>query len=115
MVTDPYPYPSRETIHGSEDDLTIIPPDVHLAAKRGFVRTAAQSLAASIPTGGVAVGTVLGVMQNPDPWVIGATAIAALVSPLLAGLASYVDIIGKGIPTAYQPTIEVDPVGALTD
>lgn len=110
-----YPYPTRETIHASEDDLTIIPPDVHLAAKRGFVRTTAQSFAASIPTGGVAVGTVLGVIQNPDPWVIGATAIATVISPLLAGLASYLSIIGKGIPEAYQPTIETDPIGALTD
>ena len=112
---EPYPYPTRDTIHAPADDLTIIPPDVHLAAKRGFVRTTAQSFAASIPTGGVAVGTVLGVMQNPDPWVIGATAIATLVSPLLAGLASYLSIIGAGIPQAYQPTIEADPVGALTD
>lgn len=79
----------------------VIPPAVTLAAKRGFIRTTAQAYAATIPTGGISAAAVLTLIQNPDPWAIAATAAAALITPPLAGLASFLSIIGKGVPADY--------------
>lgn len=81
----------------------LVPADTVLAAKRGFLRTTAQAYATSIPTGGVSAGAVLALVQDPNPAVIVATAVAALVSPLLAGLASYLSIVSTGIPVEYEP------------
>lgn len=80
----------------------IIPPDTRTAAKRGFVRTTAQAFAASIPTAGVSAGTLVAVVQDPDPVILICTAVAAIVSPLLAGAASYLSILSAGIPDAYK-------------
>lgn len=102
MDTTENPYPSRAELR----DVTIVPPDVHLAAKRGFVRTTVQAFAASIPTAGVSAGAMISLVTDPDPVVLGCTAAAALLTPLLAGLASYLSILGSGIPADYQATIE---------
>lgn len=81
----------------------VVPEATVLAAKRGFIRTTAQAYAATIPAGGVSAATIASVIENPNPVLIAATVIAALVSPLLAGLASYLDITARGIPADYQP------------
>ena len=85
----------------------LVPAPVVIAAKRGFLRTTAQAYAASIPTGGVAVGTLVALIQDPDPVVIIATAAAAIFSPLLAGAASALSILSRGIPQDYaDATVE---------
>ncbi|WP_449281264.1 hypothetical protein [Leucobacter sp.] len=76
----------------------IIPADTQRAAKRGFIRTGAQSLASAIPTTAVAV-TLSG------DWALGVAlgVISATATAVLAGTASYLSIISKGIPDDYQP------------
>lgn len=75
----------------------LVPDSAKLAAKRGFIRTAAQSLASVIPTTGV-------VLVLTGDWLLaaGLGAGSALISAGLAGAASYFDIIAKGIPEDYQ-------------
>ncbi|UFU05489.1 hypothetical protein [Ruania halotolerans] len=68
------------------------------------MRTTAQSYAAVIPAGGISAGAIVTLVQDPDPILIGATAVAALLSPPLAGLAAYLSITSKGIPEEYQDT-----------
>jgi hypothetical protein len=80
----------------------LVPDAARRAAKRGFLRTTAQAYAASIPTGGVSAGAIVALVQDPNPLLIAATIIAALVSPPLAGLASALSILSKGIPEDYQ-------------
>lgn len=78
----------------------LIPVDATVAAKRAFVRTAAQSLASVIPTAAVVVGI------TGDWWLsamLGAA--SAVVTALLAGSAAYLSILSKGIPEDYAPRI----------
>lgn len=96
------PYPSRAE---AAREVVLVPPETQLAAKRGFLRTTVQAYAATIPAGGVSAGALLTLVQSPDPAVLICTAVAALVSPLLAGAASYLSIMGSGIPQAYTGTI----------
>jgi hypothetical protein len=79
----------------------IVPPDVRIAAKRGFIRTTAQSYAATLTTGITAATAIA--LYNGEIEIIptAITAAVALVSPLLAGAASYLSIISKGIPEDY--------------
>ena len=79
----------------------IIPPDVHVAAKRGFIRTTIQAYATSLSAGGLSVAMLLNIMQEPDWPVIIATIIVSILSPVLAGLVSYANILIAGIPEAY--------------
>lgn len=76
---------------------TIIPADVKLAATRGFIRTAAQSLSAAIPTSAIAV-TLSG------DWLLGVGlgVGGAVVTAALAGTASALAIVSKGVPEDYQ-------------
>ncbi|MCK8477242.1 hypothetical protein [Microbacterium aurugineum] len=76
---------------------TVIPASTKLAAKRGFIRTAAQSLSALIPT------TVISVVLTAD-WLlsIGLGAAGAVVTSVLAGTASYLSILSNGIPEDYE-------------
>ena len=75
----------------------LVPADVRLAAKRGFVRTAAQALSSVIPLGAIAIPT------TGDALLGGGLAIGgAVVSAALAGIASALSIISKGIPEEYQ-------------
>jgi hypothetical protein len=78
----------------------VVPPSVVLAAKRGFVRTTAQTYAATIPSGGVSA--VVLAQFAADPWAFALVALGALISPPLAGLASYLSIIGDGVPAEYK-------------
>lgn len=81
---------------------SIVPAAVKLAAKRGFVRTTTQALAATLTTG-VSAAAVLRVVTGETeivPTVI--TLAVALVSPFIAGLASYLTITSQGIPGEYK-------------
>lgn len=83
---------------------SIVPDATRVAAKRGFVRTTAQSYAATLTTG-ISASVVLGVVSGEIelvPTVV--TLGVAVVSPLIAGLASYLSILSSGIPDDYQPT-----------
>lgn len=74
----------------------IIPAGVKLAAKRGFVRTATQSLASVIPITAIAIPTtgdaLLGVALGAG---------GAIITAVLAGAASALSIVSKGIPEEY--------------
>ncbi len=81
----------------------LIPTNVQFAAKRGFIRTSAQSLAATLTTG-ISATVVLGVVNGEVeviPTII--TLGVALLSPFIAGAASYFSIISNGLPEAYIP------------
>ena len=76
---------------------TLIPDATKTAAKRGFIRTAAQSLSSAIPTAAIAIGAT-------GDWVLGVGlgVAGAVVTAGLAGAASYMSILSKGIPEDYQ-------------
>ena len=80
---------------------TVIPANTKLAAKRGFVRTATQSLASVIPITAIAIPTTGDALLGIGLGVAGAVATA-----LLAGAASALSIISKGIPEDYQAAPE---------
>lgn len=85
--------------HAAEE---VIPAATKFAAKRGFIRTTAQAYAATL-SGGIATNVVLGLITGQlDLLVIGVTFGVAVVSPPLAGLASYASIIANGIPGDYK-------------
>lgn len=75
----------------------VIPADVRLAAKRGFIRTAAQSLASVIPLGAITIPTTGDALLG-----VGLAVGGALVSAALAGAASALSIISEGVPEEYQ-------------
>lgn len=75
----------------------VIPVNVRLAAKRGFVRTATQALASVIPLGAIAIPATGDALLS-----VGLMAGGAVVSAALAGSASALSIISKGIPMEYQ-------------
>lgn len=74
----------------------IVPAATKLAAKRGFIRTATQSLAAAIPTTGIAV-----VLSGDWALSVALGAGGAIVTSLLAGAASALSILSRGIPGDY--------------
>ena len=88
----------------------LIPADVKVAAKRGFLRTTAQAYATSM-AGGISATAIISLLTNSEPWLpILVTWVVALVTPLLSGLASYFSILSRGIPADYQPEeIAVEP------
>lgn len=78
-----------------------IPPNILLAAKRAFIRTTSQAYATAI-AGGISTTAILSLMAGEASWVeYIITWVVALLSPLLAGLASYLNMISDGIPEAY--------------
>jgi len=84
----------------SHSDPTI-PSAVIKAAKRGFVRATAQAYSAAL-AGGISAAVIITAIQGgPNLLALGITAGVAVVSPLLAGAASYLSIIAKGVPDAY--------------
>jgi hypothetical protein len=87
--------------------MSVVPADTQLAAKRGFVRTTAQAYAATLTTGisATAVTSVVAGEVQLVPTLI--TVGVSLVSPLLAGAASYLSIVSKGIPDEYAAAEEV--------
>ena len=74
----------------------LIPDDAKVAATRGFIRTASQTLSSVIPIGAITIGT------TGDFWIGAALGIAGgIASAVAAGLASYFSILSKGIPAEY--------------
>lgn len=82
--------------------MAIISATTKKAAEVGFIRTAAQSLTAAIPT------SVIG-MSLTGEWLQGILlgVLSAVVTALLAGASSALSIISKGIPDAYQTSTDV--------
>lgn len=78
----------------------LVPTATQVAARRGFIRTAAQSLSSAIPTSAIAV-TLSG------DWALGLGLglASGAVTAVLAGTASYLSILSKGIPEDYQATV----------
>lgn len=92
-------------VENTENDTVVelIPADVKVAAKRGFLRTTAQAYATSM-AGGISATAIISLLSNSEPWLpILVTWVVALVTPLLSGLASYFSILSRGIPADYQP------------
>ncbi len=87
----------------------LIPASTKLAAKRAFIRTAAQTLSVSIPTAGV-TGAAL---SDADPamvaWVVG----AALFTSLGTATASALDILARGVPDEYSTAAATDKLEDL--
>lgn len=83
----------------------LIPADAQIAAKRGFIRTTAQAYGTAL-AGGISSAVILGIVTGemqivPTLVVAGVT----LVSPVIAGGASYFNILSRGIPAEYEPEI----------
>lgn len=80
---------------------SVIPAKIKLAAKRGFVRTATQTLSSVIPITAIAIPTTgdagLGLLLGAG---------GAIVSSVLAGAASALMIISAGIPDEYAAAAE---------
>ena len=76
---------------------TIVPDEVHVAAKRGAIRTFCQSLASVIPTAAIAIPITGDAILGAGLAVGG-----AVVTAVLAGTASYLSIVSSGIPADYQ-------------
>ncbi|MEW1706999.1 hypothetical protein AB0230_07130 [Microbacterium sp. NPDC089190] len=84
---------------------SLIPADAQLAAKRGFVRTTSQAYGTAL-AGGISTTVILGVVTGevqPVPLLV--TVGVVLVSPLIAGAASFFSILSRGIPADYEPEI----------
>lgn len=93
----------------------IIPEATKLAAKRGFIRTTAQALSATLTTG-ISATVVLSVVTGQVdviPTVV--TLGVALVSPVIAGAASYLSIMSNGIPQDYTDVTLVAQAGLTTE
>lgn len=75
----------------------IVPAAVKLAAKRGFIRTATQSLASVIPIAAIAIPTTGDALLG-----LGLGAAGAIVTAILAGSASALSIVSNGIPREYS-------------
>lgn len=80
---------------------SLVPAHVRLAARRAFVRTSSQALAASAPTGAI-TGLALSGSDLPT---VGWAVLAAGLSSLIAGTVSYLQMISSGIPEEYQPAL----------
>ncbi len=88
---------------------SLIPDSTWLAAKRGFIRTAAQSLASVIPTSAITITLT-------SDWLlgIGLGAAGAIATAILSGAASAAAILSKGIPDEYT-NAGVDQQSAASD
>jgi len=86
-------------------DAKLVPADAQLAAKRGFIRTTAQAYGTAL-AGGITIVAVSDAFQRASsgdwvPLVIAAA--VTVISPIIAGAASYFSILSAGIPADYQP------------
>lgn len=75
----------------------LITQEVRDAAKLGFIRTAGQTLSVGIPVAPITATAVLGV----DMRLVAASIVGIVLTSLAAGLASYLNILTKGIPQEY--------------
>lgn len=94
----------------------IIPNATVKAAKRGFIRTASQSVATAL-AGGITVNIVLAAIDNGqvNPTALIVTAAVAIATPFINGLQSYFSIIGSGIPDDYKAPVIADAVKAFEE
>jgi len=79
----------------------IVSEELEFAAKQGFVRTAAQSIAGAL-AGGISATAIVTVVSGEVelvPTLI--TWGVAVATPFINGAQSYFSIIGRGIPEAY--------------
>lgn len=77
-----------------------VPAATWLAARRGFIRTTAQAYAAALPIGGINVAALTAMTElGTTPLVL--TGLAWAGSPLIAGVASFLSIVGAGVPDEY--------------
>lgn len=83
-----------------------VPPETWLAARRAFIRTTAQSYAAVLPVGGVNVGALAALTDLEPLWLL-LTIAAWVVSPIIAGAAAFLSIVGQGVPVEYVTAGEV--------
>lgn len=83
----------------------LIPADAQVAAKRGFIRTTAQAYGTALAGGitAVAVSDAIGQASSGNALPLVVTAIVTVVSPVVAGAASYFSILSRGIPGDYAP------------
>jgi hypothetical protein len=84
-----------------------VPAATWLAARRGFIRTTAQSYAAALPVGGVNVAA-LAALTELGTFGLTLTIVAWVLAPLIAGLASFLSIVGGGIPSEYAAAVPFD-------
>lgn len=94
----------------------IVPAATRLAAKRGFVRTAAQSLA----TGFAVPGALTLAFTGDGLLALGMAVAGMLFAALVNGAQSYFSIIGQGVPDDYRDATlaahsVLDPVEQQTD
>ncbi len=81
--------------------MSVVNEETRTAAKRAFVRTAAQALSATLTTG-VSASVILAIVSGEVELVPTLVTIGvALASPFVAGAAAYFSIIGGGVPAAY--------------
>lgn len=85
--------------------MNVVPARTKLAAKRAFIRTTAQAYAGAIPTG-ISAAALASSLENPQPVQLAAVAIAWVAGPPLAGAASYLSILSRGIPDEYAAARE---------
>lgn len=88
----------------------IVPASVKLAAKRGFIRTATQSLSSVIPIVAIAIPTTGDALLG-----LGLGAAGAIVTAILSGTASALSIISSGIPGEYSDAVLVKQAVVTTD
>lgn len=82
----------------------IIPDDVGAAAGRSFIRTSAQSLAATLSTATLSIAAVAAFIATPD-WQMVASVIGfAIISTLLSGSVAALQVISSGLPSEYTST-----------
>ncbi len=85
----------------------LIPADTKLAAKRGFIRTAAQSLATSLV---LPAGVTFAFTQ--DALIAAAVGVGGMiVGAVVNGAQSYFSILGSGIPEDYAPRPDFEQDG----
>lgn len=88
-----------------------VPATVVTAAKRAFIRTTAQAYAATL-SGGISVTAILAIVTGQiDLLTVGVTLGVALVTPLIAGAAAYLSIIGAGVPAEYTAAAADQGIG----
>lgn len=86
----------------------VVPAATKLAAKRGFIRTTSQSISTAL-AGGLSATVIISTLTAEPNWLaLGITAGVTVVSPFLAGAASYFSILSRGIPEDYvQPGVQI--------
>ena len=82
----------------------LIPADTKLAAKRGFIRTASQSLATSLV---LPAGVTFAFTQ--DALIAAAVGVGGMIiGAVINGAQSYFSILSAGIPEDYAPRPDYD-------